>query len=116
MRRKGRIMTDRSKTKAALDWLGRNAYNPEDWDTMNYISELIEKATPEKPVFQHRESWVHTDYADGHGETKPQEFADWFCPACGWFVGEQYTPMKHNQRKSSYCARCGQAIDWEVQE
>lgn len=108
-------MTDKSKTKAALDWLNSNGYNPEDWDVVEYITGLIEKATPKKPVFQHRESWVHIDYADGHGETKPQKFADWFCPACGWFVGEQYVPRKHNQQKSNYCARCGQAIDWSKQ-
>ena len=76
--------------------------------------ESLEKHTPKKPIFQHRESVVHYDYADGHGESKVERYADWTCPVCGWFVGEQYVPRKHNQQKSSFCSRCGQAIDWDM--
>ena len=41
-----------------------------------------------------------------------QSTADWTCPDCGWFVGEQYIPRRHNQQKCNYCAKCGCAIDW----
>ena len=78
--------------------------------------ESLEKHTPKKPIFQHRESVAHYDYADGHGESKVERYADWTCPVCGWFVGEQYVPRKHNQQKSNFCSRCGQAIDWNTED
>lgn len=53
------------------------------------------------------------DYADGRGEITKEKWAEWTCPNCGWFVGEQYIPIHHNQRKSNYCPKCGQAIQWE---
>lgn len=52
---------------------------------------------PKKPIFRHKESAL---------------FAAWICPKCGWIVGEQFVPAKHNQNKSDYCKNCGQAIDW----
>ena len=75
----------------------------------------------EKPVWKDGESIVHTDYADGHAETKANRWAAWVCPVCGWFVGEQYIPSfakykPHNQQKSNFCSRCGQRIDWESVE
>lgn len=73
---------------------------------------LIKKA----PIFKHGESVVHVDYVDRPGETKVSKWADWVCPVCGWFVGEQYVPRRHNQSKSNYCSRCGQAIDWDAVE
>ena len=76
----------------------------------------LEKHIPKKPIFQHRESVVHYDYADGHGKSKVERYADWTCPVCGWFVGEQYVPRKHNQQKSNFCSRCGQAIDWNTED
>lgn len=76
------------------------------------LVELAKSRLPKKPIFQHRESVAFYDYADGHGEAKVEKYADWTCPVCGWFVGEQYVPRKHNQQKSNFCSRCGQAIDW----
>lgn len=76
------------------------------------LVELVKSRLPKKPIFQHRESVAFYDYADGHGEAKVERYADWTCPACGWFVGEQYVPRKHNQKKSKFCSRCGQTIDW----
>ena len=73
---------------------------------------LIKKA----PIFKHGESVVHVDYADRPGETKVSKWADWVCPVCGGVVGEQYVPRRHNQSKSNYCSRCGQAIDWDAVE
>lgn len=89
-----------------------------DMDEVNRHAELLDialkKQIPQKPVFEERTSGMFVDYADGHGEYKANKYADWFCPCCGWFVGEQYIPRRHNQQKSNYCSRCGQAIDWEA--
>jgi len=76
--------------------------------------EKMRPAQPErkKPVFKTGESVYHVSYADGTGGFKKNKWADWTCPDCGWFVGEQYIPRRHNQQKCNYCARCGCAIDW----
>ena len=65
-----------------------------------------------KPVFKTGESVYHVSYADGTGGFEKNKWADWTCPDCGWFVGEQYIPRRHNQQKCNYCAKCGCAIDW----
>ena len=77
-------------------------------------SEPLPSAQPErkKPVFKTGESVYHVSYADGTGGFEKNKWADWTCPDCGWFVGEQYIPRRHNQQKCNYCARCGCAIDW----
>lgn len=74
----------------------------------------LPSAQPErkKPVFKTGESVYHVSYADGTGGFKKNKWADWTCPDCGWFVGEQYIPRRHNQQKCNYCAKCGCAIDW----
>ena len=74
----------------------------------------LSPAQPErkKPVFKTGESVYHVSYADGTGGFEKNKWADWTCPDCGWFVGEQYIPRRHNQQKCNYCARCGCAIDW----
>lgn len=72
----------------------------------------LEKRTPKKPVFKNEEYVVAVDYADEHGEMKKEKYADWACPNCGWFVGQQYIPRRHNQKKCNFCSQCGQAIDW----
>lgn len=74
----------------------------------------LPSAKPErkKPVFKTGESVYHVSYADGTGGFEKNKWADWTCPDCGWFVGEQYIPRRHNQQKCNYCARCGCAIDW----
>ena len=76
--------------------------------------EQLPSAQPErkKPVFKTGESVYHVSYADGTGGFEKNKWADWTCPDCGWFVGEQYIPRRHNQQKCNYCARCGCAIDW----
>ena len=80
--------------------------------TVEECREAVEKQKPKKPIWKHEISIVHKDYVDGHGETVEEKWADWVCPNCGWFVGEQYIPRRHNQRKSNYCSRCGQKINW----
>lgn len=71
------------------------------------------------PIWKSGASLVHTDYADGHGETNVNKWAAWCCPVCDWFVGEQFIPTwakgkPHTQQKCNFCSRCGQRIDWEA--
>ena len=73
----------------------------------------VEKQKPKRPVWKKGRSVICKDYADGHGKVEENKWADWVCPNCGWFVGEQYIPRRHNQEKSNYCSRCGQAIQWD---
>ncbi len=75
-----------------------------------------ERLIPKSPIFQKGESIAFVDYSDRTGDTRITKWAEWCCPSCGWFVGEQYVPRRHNQRKSNYCSRCGQAIDWNAVE
>ena len=83
-------------------------------DEFEIIINRLPSAQPErkKPVFKTGESVYHVSYADGTGGFKKNKWADWTCPDCGWFVGEQYIPRRHNQQKCNYCAKCGCAIDW----
>lgn len=80
------------------------------------IERLEKLRDAQAPIFRSGESVVFAVYADGTGGPKKHRWADWTCPACGWFVGEQYIPRRHNQRKSNYCSRCGQKIDWTAVE
>lgn len=68
----------------------------------------------EEPVLEEGVSTYHESRADGTGGFVSKEFLDWKCPRCGWFVGELYSGhgMWHVQGETSYCARCGQKIDW----
>lgn len=83
-------------------------------DSVEDIISDLPSAQPErkKPVFKTGESVFHVSYADGTGGFEKNKWADWICPDCGWFVGEQYIPRRHNQQKCNYCAKCGCAIDW----
>ena len=81
--------------------------------TVEECREAREKQTPKRPVWKKGRSVICKDYADGHGEVEENKWADWVCPNCGWFVGEQYIPRRHNQQKSNYCSRCGRAIQWD---
>lgn len=74
--------------------------------------EAENRMEPKVPVFREQDAVQAVDYADGTGEVQKIRYADWFCPVCGWFVGERYLPRMHSQQKSDYCSRCGQAIDW----
>ncbi len=110
------------ETKKAIDVINSIDFSDIRFSDSNQLIEAIEarealvelakSRLPKKPIFQSRESVAFYDYADGHGEAKVERYADWTCPVCGWFVGEQYVPRKHNQKKSKFCSRCGQAIDW----
>ena len=77
------------KIKGALDWLNKNGYMPEDWETVEYIISVLEKQIPKEPV------------EDKYGHK--------CCPACGWVIllngvqEERFTP---------HCENCGQAMDW----
>ena len=81
--------------------------------TVEECREARKKQTPKRPVWKKGSSIICKDYADGHGEVEESKWADWVCPNCGWFVGEQYIPRRRNQQKSNYCSRCGQAIQWD---
>lgn len=110
-------MDDLISRQAAIDatW-----FEPSYTDPLNVLTEVRDRlkalpsAQPErkKPVFKTGESVYHVSYADGTGGFEKNKWADWTCPDCGWFVGEQYIPRRHNQQKCNYCARCGCAIDW----
>ena len=100
-----------------MNWYDEDGYESDDDYKRECITELINgvpSAQPErkKPVFKTGESVYHVSYADGTGGFKKNKWADWTCPDCGWFVGEQYIPRRHNQQKCNYCAKCGCAIDW----
>lgn len=87
-----------------------------EWIKALPSEEIDKRLIPKSPVFRKGESIAFVDYSDGTGGTRTTEWAEWCCPNCGWFVGEQYIPRKHNQSKSNYCSRCGQAIDWNAVE
>lgn len=106
-----------SSKKAEGDCISRQAaVDCVTYDVEHTIECLkaLPPAQPErkKPVFKTGESVYHVSYADGTGGFKKNKWADWTCPDCGWFVGEQYIPRRHNQQKCNYCAKCGCAIDW----
>ena len=116
------MMDDLISRQAAIN----NIKNGFHWETVNGITaqavlkqvihdiEIMPSVQPErkKPVFKTGESVYHVSYADGTGGFEKNKWADWTCPDCGWFVGEQYIPRRHNQQKCNYCAKCGCAIDW----
>ena len=111
-------MDDCISRQAALDavinlWADKPFGNPALVEIKDCI-EALPSAQPErkKPVFKTGESVYHVSYADGTGGFEKNKWADWTCPDCGWFVGEQYIPRRHNQQKCNYCAKCGCAIDW----
>lgn len=75
---------------------------------------LIGRDEGKEPRLENRKSMTHTLYADGTGEFKNTEYMDWVCPTCGWSVGELYSGHGrwHIQGERTYCASCGQKIDW----
>ena len=122
------LATDTISRQAAIDAIEshiRTAEEPyqlsQTEKVLNHAFEIaascvynLPSAQPErkKPVFKTGESVYHVSYADGTGGFEKNKWADWTCPDCGWFVGEQYIPRRHNQQKCNYCAKCGCAIDW----
>lgn len=101
---KSRLLTDETVDK----WDAYQAIG-----TVEEFRKDREKQIAKRPVWKKGRSIICKDYADGHGEVEENKWADWICPNCGWFVGEQYIPRRHNQQKSNYCSRCGQAIQWD---
>ena len=87
-------------------------------DIIDHIGEvdLSERDTGKEPLLETKKGYCHVSYADGHGEYQVNEYSDWVCPTCGWFVGELYSGFGqwHIQGETSYCARCGQKIDWSL--
>ena len=107
-------MSDLISRQAAIDAIMGQPPEPHYPSWYATQIEKLPAAQPErkKPVFKTGESVYHVSYADGTGGFEINKWADWTCPDCGWFVGEQYIPRRHNQQKCNYCARCGCAIDW----
>ena len=85
-------------------------------EKMDFVKNAVEKRKPKKPIWKNGSSIICKDYSDEHGEITKEKWADWTCPNCDWFVGEQYIPRHRNQRKCNYCTKCGQAIQWEESE
>lgn len=81
--------------------------------TVEELREAVDRKKPNRPVWKNERSTIFKDYANGHGKVELNKWADWVCPNCGWFVGEQYIPRRHNQSKCNFCPKCGQAIRWE---
>lgn len=108
------ILQNISIIKNFMGNAGRTTCNDYLYMALNESIPELEKRIPKKPIFKYGKSGSLVDYADGSGEYKVETWAEWVCPECGWFVGEQYIPRRHNQRKCNFCSRCGQAIDWNV--
>lgn len=93
------------------------------WEARQMIRKKIEEM-PEvnlltrdegvEPILEEGCSTVHECRADGTSGFVTRPYLDWKCPVCGWFVGELYCGHGrwHIQQEKSYCARCGQKIDW----
>ena len=108
------ILQNISVIKNFMGNTGRTTCNEYLYSALDGSIHELEKRIPKKPIFKHGKSGNFVDYADGSGEYKVEKWAEWVCPECGWFVGEQYIPRRHNQGKCNFCSRCGQAIDWNV--
>lgn len=75
---------------------------------------MLDRDVGVEPLLENHTSVWHEHRADGHGGFRTSTDLVWKCPKCGWFVGELYSGHGrwHIQQQSSYCARCGQKIDW----
>ena len=75
---------------------------------------MLDRDIGVEPLLENHTSAWHERHADGHGEFHTRTDLAWTCPKCGWFVGELYcgNGRWHIQQQTSYCARCGQKIDW----
>ena len=67
-----------------------------------------------EPILESKTSTHHERLSDGTGRFVTRQYEDWVCPQCGWFVGELFCGYGkwHIQGETSYCAKCGQKIDW----
>lgn len=66
--------------------------------TVEECREAIEKTKEKKPDYE------GDGYADGH-----MVYDIWICPCCGERYEIDYEEYEH-------CPKCGQAIDWSVEE
>lgn len=75
-----------------------------------------ERDIGKEPCLEEVKSLWHESRADGTSRFKTSNILEWTCPNCGWFVGELYSGYGkwHIQGEKSYCARCGQHIDWTL--
>lgn len=73
----------------------------DDYDT---LKELVEKATPKKPLK------AHVSYNIGYDDVAIDDAYE--CPICGKRIADDY--MDGN--RFDYCMHCGQAIDWSEEE
>ena len=105
------------------DLLGDLPFLKLDYETREKIRSFIEQSKEidlldrdqgMEPILEDGSSVYHESLSDGTGRMVQKEFLDWKCPICGWFVGELYcgNDRWHVQGEASYCARCGQKIDW----
>ena len=116
---------DAEELKKHIRWRFMNAWNKskigltecEEIDSV--IDEekeikVFDRDTGAEPILEEKTGCCHVHYADGHGEFQTNTSLDWKCPNCGWFVGELYSGFGkwHIQGESSFCAKCGQRIDW----
>lgn len=94
-----------------------------DYETRQKVNQVIDGAKTvnlldrdkgKEPHLKSKSMIYHESRADGTGGFKRHDFEDWVCPTCGWFVGELYSGYGkwHIQGETSYCAKCGQKIDW----
>lgn len=78
---------------------------PEDLKELLQISiEYLEKLNPKKPK---PEQLLFNE------KNKTPTFDCWSCPICGSYLNDKDVPVQYRR---NYCSRCGQAIDWNVEE
>jgi len=77
---------------------------------------LLDRDTGKEPILESGSTPVHESRTDGTSGYTTRRWKEWTCPVCGWFVGELYSGHGawHIQGERSYCARCGQKIDWTL--
>ena len=78
-------------------------------DNQYHVLQDDNRLKPKEPYFNEGVSVVGKSI-----DMRINKWIEWCCPICGWYIGEQYVPREHNQQKSNYCSRCGQAIDWDA--
>jgi hypothetical protein len=94
----------------------------EDCEKIDFIIDkqrelnILERDIGKEPNLEETVSMYHETRADGTGGFKSKTISEWHCPNCGWFVGELYSGFGrwHIQDDRSYCAGCGQRIDWTL--
>ena len=79
--------------------------------------EMLDRDKGKEPLLKSDNGIVgYACKTDGTCEDIKAKDLSWVCPNCGWFVGELYSGFGqwHIQGDLSYCARCGQKIDWTL--